>query len=93
MSKIAIVIAAALLVSAGAWADETLQPMQPVVQPQVDVPDFQHCLHATGSHMRGDDCVSADGRVYTQEDMYETGGVNWVSTLARDPSITMSHGR
>ena len=98
MMKMLLVVAAGVAVSATAFAadpDSTpkkpyhVEPI-PALQPYND----QHCLRETGSRIarvdNGDTpCISANGRVYENDDLSAGGSISLGDVLRRDPSISL----
>jgi hypothetical protein len=97
MIKTFLVAAAGVVVSAAAYADGDAAPKQayhlePMAMVQIQPFDSQHCLRETGSRIARVDsgdtpCISANGRVYNNDDMNAGGSLSLGDVLRRDPAI------
>jgi hypothetical protein len=99
MFKMVLVVAAGLGVSATAFAadGDAKQPYHVEPIPTLQPFDSQHCLRETGSRItrvdNGDTpCISANGRVYNNDDINAGGSISLGDVLRRDPSISLAPG-
>lgn len=92
-----LVVAAGIGLASAAWAEAAnnstqLQPMAYLQTPSTVQPAAGQCLTETGSHLRGNSCISAQGSVYVRDDLNGVSGGSWTEVLRRDPSITIEGG-